>query len=278
MKNFFTYIITGLLAFTSVNLNAQLKLVKDGKVGIGTDTPVEKLHINGSVRGDQNGALRINTGNSANGYIDIGPLNSSFTHFRTGLSRYHFDRTIILNNGTISSYSASNLILGTGHSSPIPRLEINSSTGNVRIGSNQQFTYKLNVDGDIASRGILISSDIRLKENIKSVNPALAKIGNLNPISFNYRLNPIQIKDSTGFVMLENDVSKAKLQSTKFGFSAQEVQKIFPELVSSDENGYLSVDYIGLIPLLVEALKEQQAKIEALEKKIQDLSRGKISF
>ena len=41
-----------------------------GKVGIGTQSPAEALHINGSLRGNQGGALRISTGN---GYVDIGP-------------------------------------------------------------------------------------------------------------------------------------------------------------------------------------------------------------
>ena len=53
------------------------------KVGIGTDSPAEKLHINGSVRGNQSGALRISTGN---GYVDIGPKNTSYMHFNTDRS------------------------------------------------------------------------------------------------------------------------------------------------------------------------------------------------
>ena len=45
------------------SLQAQMKIISNGNVGIGTDTPAEKLQINGSVRGNQSGALRINTGN-----------------------------------------------------------------------------------------------------------------------------------------------------------------------------------------------------------------------
>lgn len=49
------------------------------------------------------------------------------------------------------------------------------------------------------------------------------------------------------------------------GFIAQKVQTEFPELVSEDEEGYLSIDYIGIIPVLVEAMKEQQKQISLLE-------------
>jgi len=59
------------------------------KVGIGISNPSEKLHINGSVRGNQNGgALRINT---SFGYLDIGPRTSSFSHFITDRSLYYFN-------------------------------------------------------------------------------------------------------------------------------------------------------------------------------------------
>jgi len=50
-----------------------------------------------------------------------------------------------------------------------------------------------------------------------------------------------------------------KYINDKIGLSAQDVQKVYPELVSVDDEGYLSLNYIGLIPVLIEALKEQDA-------------------
>ncbi|MBN2524077.1 MAG: hypothetical protein JXB24_12460, partial [Bacteroidales bacterium] len=52
-----------------VNNSIKLIILNNGNVGIGTSSPQELLHLNGSIRGDQSGALRINSGN---GYIDIG--------------------------------------------------------------------------------------------------------------------------------------------------------------------------------------------------------------
>ncbi|MBN1187471.1 MAG: T9SS type A sorting domain-containing protein, partial [Bacteroidales bacterium] len=54
----------------------------------------------------------------------------------------------------------------------------------------------------------------------------------------------------------------------KMGFIAQDFQKVFPDLVKMDEDSLLSIDYIGLIPVLVEAIKIQQDKIDNLEKQI----------
>lgn len=51
----------------------------------------------------------------------------------------------------------------------------------------------------------------------------------------------------------------------EMGLIAQEVQKIFPDLVKEDHNGVLGVNYVGLIPVMIEALREQNEKIEVLE-------------
>ena len=52
---------------------------------------------------------------------------------------------------------------------------------------------------------------------------------------------------------------------------AQEVQKFFPELVNENTDGGLSVNYSGLIPVLITGLKEQQKQIEADHKQIEEM-------
>ena len=52
----------------------------------------------------------------------------------------------------------------------------------------------------------------------------------------------------------------------QIGFSAQEVEKLFPEIVVTDATGYKSVDYGRITPILVEAVKEQQQQIDELKK------------
>ena len=51
------------------------------------------------------------------------------------------------------------------------------------------------------------------------------------------------------------------------GVLAQQVEKVLPEVVSQDGNGYLNVDYGGIVPLLLEAIKELEARITYLENK-----------
>lgn len=87
-----------------------------------------------------------------------------------------------------------------------------------------------------------ICSDIRLKKDFRNLSNSLASINQLK--GYHY--------------YLRNEKNK-NLQT---GFIAQEIQKIFPELVQTDIDGYLSVDYTGLIPHLVEAVKELKAENE----------------
>jgi hypothetical protein len=60
-----------------------------------------------------------------------------------------------------------------------------------------------------------------------------------------------------------------KDSKTDFGFLAQEIKEVYPEVVSLDSaTSYYSVNYVKLIPVLIEAIKEQQVQIEELKKQI----------
>ena len=56
-----------------------------------------------------------------------------------------------------------------------------------------------------------------------------------------------------------------------YGLIAQEVEKVVPEIVQEDEHGEKTIAYSELIPLLVEAIKQQQSKIEDLQNQINEL-------
>ncbi len=125
---------------------------------------------------------------------------------------------------------------------------IDTSTNRLGIGTTTPST-KLEVNGNVSASAYYYTSDIRLKDNVSFLENSLSKILKLEGISYT-------------------------LQSTKedkLGFSAQELQKIYPELVKVGSDGYLSIDGTGLIAPLVEAIKEQQAMIESQQKEINEL-------
>ena len=106
--------------------------------------------------------------------------------------------------------------------------------------------------GEVAVQGeISINSDIRLKTNIVSLGSTLVSLMKLDGKRYN------MISDN-------ND-------DFQIGLLAQEVQKVFPELVIEDSQGILSVNYQALIPVLVNALKEIDANYNELEKELAKL-------
>lgn len=122
-------------------------------------------------------------------------------------------------------------------------------TGSVGIKineSNAPLSYALDVSGSIRASGtILQSSDERLKENIYPIDNAFDRVNNIEGVYFNWK-----------------DKSERNV-----GVLAQQVEKVLPEVVSQDGNGYLNVDYGGIVPLLLEAIKELEARITELENK-----------
>jgi hypothetical protein len=96
-------------------------------------------------------------------------------------------------------------------------------------------------------------SDERFKTNIHPLTGALEKVEQLQGVTFDWK----EDTDSFKITNLKHDI----------GFIAQQVQEVLPDLVRADESGYLGLRERALIPLLVEAIKELNKKIEKLEGK-----------
>lgn len=151
--------------------------------------------------------------------------------------------------------------------------------GNIGIGKKP--SYKLDVAGDIATSGsFLTTSDKRLKSNIQPLKNSLNKLLRLNGKSYLKKTlitNSSNIKNynNLSFIKqktIENDNFKNQIEDKpEFGFIAQDVIEIFPELVKQDSLGYYSIDYIGLIPVIIEAIKEQKNNLDKQEIEIQNL-------
>ncbi|WP_208348209.1 DUF6519 domain-containing protein, partial [Aetokthonos hydrillicola] len=123
-----TFDLANIASFLDSKKQTQLIITETGQIGIGIDIPQEKLHLNGAIRGNQSGALRINTGT---GYVDIGSQDPNWTHFRTDRDRYLFDKGITIATGLIGSDANTNLSLQT-HG--VTQMTLLQSNGNVGIG------------------------------------------------------------------------------------------------------------------------------------------------
>jgi hypothetical protein len=109
----------------------------------------------------------------------------------------------------------------------------------------------LYVQGSAFATGTWSSSDLRFKKNVSPIDNALSGIMKIRGTSFEFRND--EFKD------YQFD------EGTQFGFIAQDLEEVFPEVVKTELNGYKSVNYNGMIPVLLEAIKEQQKSIEQMK-------------
>jgi len=123
--------------------------------------------------------------------------------------------------------------------------------GNGTAEENRSDAFTVLFDGTTTIAGDLsVNSDARLKTNIISLGSTLAKL--------------LQI-DGKSYTMKKDENKKQKI-----GVLAQDIEKVFPELVS-ESNGIKSVNYQGLVPVLINALKEQQSEIETYRNEVSEL-------
>jgi len=124
---------------------------------------------------------------------------------------------------------------------------MDASTGRIGIGVNEP-SYELQLSGDLALSGNIYGlSDSRLKTEVKKITSAIELIKRLEPVSYYF-------KNSNE----ENEKS--------FGLLAQELEKILPELVTTNDTKeqLKSINYMGIIPILLAAIKDQQKQIDYL--------------
>jgi len=108
----------------------------------------------------------------------------------------------------------------------------------------------------------IILSDANAKTNITDLSGIKDKFMKLRPVSYSFKTD------------FENPSSDKTKIVNQYGFIAQELQEIFPDVVTTREDGLLGVRYTELIPVLVQAIKEQQEEIDALNERITELEKA----
>lgn len=213
---------------------------------------------------DQNGNLlptHLNENGEVLVSLELNALNNnilgySTTDDTTTLRRTVTDTEVIMGN------TAS---LMRGYLDPNARVSLYVRGGDVEI-SNKLYVADAYIDNDLHLEGSLISSqqytpsDPKLKHNIEPLYSEKQNIWHefdkIHPISFQYKEDHDEL--------------------IHFGFSAEEIQQVFPNLVSPftsshDGHEYLSVRVNEIIPLIFVAMKENKQKIESIEEKIREI-------
>jgi hypothetical protein len=159
---------------------------------------------------------------------------------------------VLVSNGT-SAPSYNNTLVLTGVTNAT-----STQTGAFQVRGGAGIGGDLYVGGQIYGLSEITAyygspSDSRLKTNIVNIDNGLAKVLMLDGVIYNW-----------------NELAINKDLTTKeVGVIAQQIRDVLPEAVVEKEDGYLTVKYERIIPLLIEAIKELSAEVEELKKKIQ---------
>ena len=245
-------------------------LGQTGYVGIGTTNPGSYVDVFtpnlGSTAGNTTAnALRLswNSAGNNNSYLSIYGYRTSTGSLWTTMSTRIMQTIDVTNQGYIE-FNGTNNNSGVGMYGSSGNGILVSSGGNVGIGTTNPSSYTLQVAGTIGASGDITAlySDERLKTKTGTLTGALDKVCSLD--TFTYRNN--ELAQSFG---VKDDYQRV-------GVSAQQVQKVLPEAVrpapfdAENQSGqnYLTVQYEKLVPLLIEALKEERCLRCRLEERV----------
>jgi len=246
-----------------------MRITSDNKIGIGTTSPAGKLHITntgggatpanyvtveGATANNSNyPAIEVKGGTLANVYPAYGLTNGGLGTWITAgyhTTNYNVRAAWSVNNGTLGGYTSS----GTSY------------VATFQVGQNGT-TYTN--DGSVGSL-----SDERVKTDIKDLTDGLEIVKQLRPVTFKYNDNST---DDEGNLLMASASDK-----TRYGFIAQEVEKVAPQYVETitrkiknvEVDDFKTLSATKMIPMLFKAIQEQQTQIEALQSEVNTLKGG----
>lgn len=280
------YLLIILISCLSITSKAQLRVLQNGRVQVGT------------LRLDGEDPLNVTTMQVFGPHGDM-RSGSKLTFGDFGQFPYNGWNVFIGEYGTTDSdqlwlHGKNGIYLTRGG-------QASNIIAYYNPASNSNFVFNTN----LRVNGVDITSDARLKENVQSLQNSLDLLSHVSGVTYNYKLSEINkyrepdkskfteeqsiqenasdlqtsmdaasIEKANRDKQLQNVIDRKEAEEAsrkRIGFLAQDVEKVLPELVKTDEDGVKSIDYIGFIPLLVESINEMRLTIQEQQNEIEML-------
>lgn len=213
-----------------------------GFLGVGSVSPTVQLHVSTT----NSLATQIESSSNAGTWLNLRNTSAGGSFWR------------LISSGANNGEGAGKLIIGTGGTaSANTTCATFQSNGNVGIGITSP-TQRLHVNGNVLANNVAVPSSIRFKDRVEPMDDALANLLKLSGVRFDWKPEYAATRPGR-----EHDI----------GFVAEEVEKVFPEVVFHDDSGNVTgMDYSRLTAVAIEAIKQQHAqftaRIDALESQL----------
>jgi hypothetical protein len=294
MKKF--YFLFMFCAITGISF-AQLKVANTGKVGIniGASTPVSNLSVNSVgnsnsalfVKGATNGIWAERSGNTGSSWVHaiVGNASVSSGRYNIGLRGQSYLTTPLglgawgvlgIGGNATSGYNYG--VFGTTYGSQNGAGIIGTTGNNVDVNIDGVYAgyFVGNVEVTELINGVTeLDSDKRLKENIAELGTGIPTSKGVNVLNTVLQMTPVEYNLKQQYQESKGDSATVKqalydeksqlFQKKHYGLIAQDLQELYPDLVYEGDDGHLSINYTGIIPLLIQSIKELKAEVDELK-------------
>ena len=186
--------------------------------------------------GDMSTAMGFETTASGINSFAIGEETTASDYASLSIGTYNLVNSVVTTGGDANNFDTDNAAFVIGN-------------GTASNAVSDAFVVRFNGDATL-SGDLTINSDERLKDNIQPLGSTLNKLHQIEAKTYSLK--------------------KDEEHTPKIGVLAQEVQAVFPELVTEGADGILSVNYQGLVPVLINAINEQQLKMSEQQLKMSE--------
>ena len=276
-------LLLGISFFICTSISAQLSVESTGKVNVQS------------------------TGNQLPTILAIGSSSGTYSGYKYGTT-IHFTPVPSYRSMGIYSRTVSSNYLGSGRSFGMYGVGGNATNGyNYGVvgtisteyngagiyGSSSDVTEAVYgqyagyfrgatyVDGTLTATSVITPSDIRLKTNITNIGDTDQTLGNLmkiNVLSYNYKKH--EVPEAERDTIQETSIRaydkkwESDAKERHYGLSAQELREIFPDLVKEGQDGYLGVNYVELVPLLIRSIQELKQELDEVKGEAKAITRS----
>jgi hypothetical protein len=245
---------------TAVGHHALRAVTADGNSGLGYKSLVSATGANNTALGRE--TLGTATGGSDNVAVGawagerlVGGSGNVFIGSHAGVDASHtsLDNAIAIGTGAVVSQSDSMVLGGTGANAVKVGIGTAAPLDELHVVGNARFSGCVRVGGVVVAG--TCSSDARLKRDVRPFGAVLDRVAKLEPVHFTWRVDEFPARH---FDRAENT-----------GLIAQDVERLFPDLVSTDDRGFRQVNYGELPYLTLAAVKELKAENDALRVRVE---------